>query len=114
MKFAQLPIGQSFRFQGRTYRKDTPLMACAEGEEKQRLIARSADVEPLESTTRAPTKEPAPTEIPVELINQAMQQFADEITQALSHSGLKDASLNQTLSQLQQAMLRARQAMGLH
>ena len=49
MKFTQLQIGQRFLYQGKTYRKATPLMADLVDREGQRLIPRSAPVEPLDA-----------------------------------------------------------------
>lgn len=42
MKFTQLQVGQRFVYQGKTYRKATPLLADVEDGADRRLIARSA------------------------------------------------------------------------
>ncbi len=56
MKFPQLPIGARFRWQGELYRKTGPMTAHAETEAGQKLIPRSAVVEPLQD---GPAKPPA-------------------------------------------------------
>lgn len=48
MKFSQLPLGARFRYGGQTWSKSGPLAASGPG--GQRMMARSALVEPLEPT----------------------------------------------------------------
>jgi hypothetical protein len=50
MRFPQLPIGQRFSYQGRIYRKSGPLTASEEGKGSSRLIMKSAQVTPLDSS----------------------------------------------------------------
>lgn len=58
MKFPQLPVGARFRFQGEDYCKTSPLAASgADG--AQRMIPRSALVEPLLDDAKAAKKSPA-------------------------------------------------------
>jgi ABC-type transporter Mla subunit MlaD len=100
MKFSQLPVGQAFRYQGTRYRKVSPLMAQAEGASRTRLIARSANVEPSD---QAPPAKPLSERIPRQQVEQAMQQLAAQVTQAVSESGLTGDGANTLLRQLQQA-----------
>ncbi len=48
MKFPHLPIGQRFRFQDKLYTKIGPLTASEEGSGNNRLMMKSAEVEPLD------------------------------------------------------------------
>jgi hypothetical protein len=57
MKFPQLPLGARFRWQGEHYRKTGPMTAHAEAGGEQRLIPRSAAVEPVDNGTPPPTGE---------------------------------------------------------
>lgn len=54
MKFPQLPIGARFRWQGELYRKTGPMTAYAETGAGQKLIPRSAVVEPLQDGAAEP------------------------------------------------------------
>jgi len=110
MKFSLLHIGQRFLYQGRIYRKTTPLMADPEGAEGQRLIPRSAMVEPLDTPSPAPTP---PPEIPLEQVNRAMQQLSIEINGIVAESGLNAAAVNQLLGELQGAFTRCRHNLNL-
>ncbi len=56
MRFPQVPIGQRFRYQGQLYSKTGPLTASEEGSGAQRMIARAAEVE-LIDTLGKPLKE---------------------------------------------------------
>ena len=58
MKFAQLPIGSRFRYQGEVWSKTSPLAASGPGG-GQRMIARSATVEALDETGAAPPQRPS-------------------------------------------------------
>lgn len=49
MKFPQLPIGQPFHYQGESYVKSGPLTARRRRDGAERLIPRSALVQPLGS-----------------------------------------------------------------
>jgi hypothetical protein len=55
MRFPQLPIGQRFGYQGKTFTKTGPLTASEEGTGKSQLIKKSAEVAPLDF-------QPQPTE----------------------------------------------------
>ncbi|RLJ19858.1 hypothetical protein DJ030_04205 [bacterium endosymbiont of Escarpia laminata] len=48
MKFPHLPIGQRFRFQDKLYTKVGPLTASEEGSGNNRLMIKSAEIEPLD------------------------------------------------------------------
>ncbi|RDH82039.1 MAG: hypothetical protein DIZ78_16540 [endosymbiont of Escarpia spicata] len=48
MKFPHLPIGQRFRFQDKLYTKVGPLTASEEGSGNNRLMMKSAEVDPLD------------------------------------------------------------------
>lgn len=111
MKFSQLAIGQTFRYQGEAYTKTTPLMARplhAEGE--QRLLPRSAGVELLDDT--APPRE-LPGEIPLAQLDSAMTQLSADINQTLADSGLPAEQLNALLRQLQAAFTQCRRNLNL-
>jgi hypothetical protein len=58
MKFGKVQIGQRFRWQGRGYCKSGPLTANADEGGHQRLIPRSAVVEPIQADT---ARTPPPT-----------------------------------------------------
>jgi len=112
MKFSQLQIGQRFRYRGTTYRKASPLMAVAEGEEKQQLIPRSAGIQALD--TPPPASKPAtPTEIPVAQLDRAMAQLANEINTIISESGMNAGEASGLLRQLQAAFLKTRRNLNL-
>jgi hypothetical protein len=51
MKFPQLPPGARFRWQGELYRKTGPMTAHAEAGGAQKLMPRSAVVEPVADAT---------------------------------------------------------------
>jgi hypothetical protein len=53
MKFAQMPVGQRFAYQGEPHVKLGPMTARRERDGEQRLIPRSAAVLPAESLTQA-------------------------------------------------------------
>lgn len=53
MKFTQLALGARFRYQGEVYCKSSPLAASGPGG-AQRMIPRSAAVEPLQDGADAP------------------------------------------------------------
>lgn len=110
MKFSQLPIGQPFRFQGKTYSKVSPLMAQAEGESAQRLIPRSAEVEPL---GELPQRSEPPQQLPRQQVDRAMQALAEQINAAVAESGLPAEGVNALLRQLQSAMLECRRTLEL-
>ena len=110
MKFPQLQIGQRFAYQGKTYRKATPLLADLEDAEGQRLIPRSAMVEPLEPAA-AITE--APSEIPVALVDRAMEQLSSDINRITKDSGLDAEGVNNLLCELQGALLRTRRKLNL-
>jgi hypothetical protein len=53
MKFPQLPPGARFRWQGELYRKTGPMTAHAEAGGAQKLMPRSAVVEPVADSVAA-------------------------------------------------------------
>jgi hypothetical protein len=58
MKFHQLPLQARFRYQGKVYRKVSPLQAHCEADATQRLVPRSAVVAPLDAAGNAPASPP--------------------------------------------------------
>lgn len=74
MKFFQLPGGARFRYRDEIYRKVSPLMAAAEGDEKPRLIPRSASVAPLDEGG-GPLPEALPAMLPGGLFEQAVSDL---------------------------------------
>jgi len=56
-KFHLFPIGEAFRYEGRVFTKNAPLTATDE-EGRQRMIPRSALVEPLQEESSEPPTEP--------------------------------------------------------
>ena len=65
MKFPQLPPGARFRWQGDVYRKIGPMTARAEAGAGERLIPRSAVVEPVAdgATSAQPADHFSPAEV---------------------------------------------------
>ncbi len=64
MKFHQLPLQARFRYQGKIYRKVSPLQAHCEEDATQRLVPRSAVVAPIESGGAESVAAPAIVEEP--------------------------------------------------
>lgn len=58
MRFPQLPVGQRFGYQGKTFTKTGPLTASEEGTGKSQLIKKSAEVTPLELQVSPPEAKP--------------------------------------------------------
>jgi hypothetical protein len=110
MKFTQLQIGQRFLYQGKTYRKVTPLMADPVDGEGQRLIPRSAIVEPLDAT---PPPAQLPEDIPLAQIDRAMHRLSADINQILADSGLDAESVNALSREMQGAFVRCRHTLNL-
>jgi len=110
MKFTELQIGQRFLYRGKAYRKATALMADPAEGEGQRLIPRSAPVEPLDAA--APPRE-LPGEIPLAQIDHAMNRLSADIRQVLADSGLDVDSVNALLRKLQGAFVRCRHDLNL-
>jgi hypothetical protein len=110
MKFTQLQIGQRFLYQGKTYRKATPLMADPVDGEGQRLIPRSAPVEPLDA---APPPPELPRDIPLAQIDRAMHRLSTDINRILADSGLEAEKVNTLVRELQGAFVRCRHTLNL-
>jgi len=110
MKFSLVPVGQGFRYQGQTYHKVSPLMASAEDGKNQRLIPRSAEVEPLGEVAAPPR---APEQLPTAQVDQAMQTLAGDINNIVSDSGLDAETVNALLRQLQVAFMQCRRNLNL-
>jgi hypothetical protein len=58
MKFPQLPLGQSFSWQGEVYCKTGPIAATHSATGQTRMIPRSASVSPLGESRPAPPLAP--------------------------------------------------------
>ena len=100
MKFSDVQTGQRFRYQDKSYLKVTPLMAIAEGEPNQRLIARSARVEILDK----PQKETKLAQtLSREQVDQSMQSLSASLKQIVAESGLSAEQSNKILQQMQTA-----------
>ena len=110
MKFTELQIGQRFLYQGKTYRKTTPLMADPVDGAGQRLIPRSAAVEPLDAAASPPA---LPGDIPLAQIDRAMHRLSADINQILADSGLDAQKVNALLRELQGAFVRCRHTLNL-
>jgi len=112
MKFTGLQIGQRFRYQGKTYRKATPLTATAEGEEQKKLIPRSALVEALDARPD-PVPTSAARDIPVATLDRAMNELASDINEIIAESGLNAEQASSLSRQLQAAFLKTRHHLNL-
>jgi len=111
MKFAQLAVGQRFLYKEAEYTKISPLMAEAAEAGSRQLVSRSATVTPLGDLPKQPE---IPSEIPVDQLDQVMQNLAGEINDILAASGMSATETGRMARELQQAFIRARQALGLN
>jgi hypothetical protein len=89
MKFTQLPIGARFRYQGRLYSKTSPLAASAE-DGAQRLIPRSATVQPAEPTSEAAPSAPHDRRAALDDYHASCVALLGEVAEA-GPSGLQGA-----------------------
>jgi len=80
MKFPHLPIGQRFRFQDKLYTKVGPLTASEEGSGNNRLMMKSAEVEPLD--IQVETKPKGPRSFSEQQIRTLFDQTCLEFSQA--------------------------------
>jgi len=100
MKFAQLPIGSRFRYQDRIYHKTSPLAAGSD-DGGQRIIPRSAGVEPLDAA--------APDDAPATPLHDALEHhhaLCRTLLQQAAHDGEDGlAPLLQRLDAAQSALL---------
>ena len=80
MKFHQLQPGARFAWQGKTFRKVSPLKAACEDDDTQRLVPRSADVELLDSSGRRVGGLPA--QLPGSSVQAALDDMAAACRQA--------------------------------
>lgn len=110
MKFAQLAVGQRFVHKQTEYIKVSPLLAEPLAGGNGQLIPRSAAVTPLGET---PPPIDAPSDIPVDKLDHVMEKLAGEINDILAASGMDAIQAAETARELQQALIRARQALGL-
>jgi len=69
MKFHQLAIGQRFILNGTRYTKTSPLLARADGDTGQKLIARHSDVEAEAGDAPAP-RGPVDAEAAVRIVEE--------------------------------------------
>jgi hypothetical protein len=74
MKFQYLKIGQQFSYQGETYVKTTPLVACHAESGQQKLIPRYAEIRVFESGP-APAPQPSPQSLSGTQVRAAVDQF---------------------------------------
>lgn len=77
MKFADVKIGQLFEFQGNTYIKDSPILACLQGSEQKRMFRLSQEV-----TSNAPVAATTP-DPGIPLSRQRVQQSAQQLLELL-------------------------------
>lgn len=111
MKFTQLAVGQRFLYKEAEYTKISPLLAEPVSGGAGQLVPRSAVVTPQ---GEKPKPFEAPGEIPVDQLDQVMQKLAGEINDVLAESGMSASEAGQMARELQQAFIRARQALGLN
>lgn len=104
MRFHQLRIGQSFRFQGETYTKQDTLMSVHAGSGQRRLIKRSAEIEPLQDEP-----DPAPTASAGDALSSAAVLAAFEAFYEQCRELLLDSSAPARRDELNARLERARQ-----
>ncbi|WP_457674032.1 hypothetical protein [Thiolapillus sp.] len=79
MKFGQIAPGQRFRWKGEIWLKTSPILACPEGQDKPRLVPRSAPVEIPEPPDATET-DPAPGD----RIGSVMAEFHQQLQARLN------------------------------
>lgn len=89
MKFTQLPIGARFRYQDRLYSKTSPLAASGE-DGAQRLIPRSAVVQPAETAVETDRSAPHDLRAALDDYHAACVALLGEVAEA-GPSGLQGA-----------------------
>jgi len=105
-KFALLPIGESFEFQGETYIKTGPLTAANQANNKQRMIPRSALIKPISSVLPPAAAEKSSRQVPEDLVLQAFENYHKGCMEWLLLTEEKDSEL---ASRIRKAMDIARQ-----
>lgn len=104
MRFRDLPPGSAFRYQDQDYIKTSPLAATARTGGAQRLIARSAVVEPLDSPPAG--ARPAATDLlPGDAVRAALERLHDQAQRHLTAAGAATAD-REELSMLRDHLLR--------
>jgi len=73
-KFTQLPIGDSFEFQGERFLKTGPLTGRNLATNQQRMIPRSATVTPLNEAAAVETP-PSQRQLPEALVLEAFEHY---------------------------------------
>ncbi len=84
MRFHQLPVGETFEYQGRIYVKTGPLTAAARDGGSQRCIPRSAGVRPViagmeTSTLRDSSNTVVTTEAAVDAFCRTVTEMIEEL-----------------------------------
>lgn len=105
MRFHQLSIGQTFRFQGETYTKQDSLMSVHAGSGRRRLIKRSAEVELLDETPDPSPAAPTHDAFSAAAVSAAFETFHLQCRQLLAECS-NDAQHRERLeARLEQARL---------
>jgi hypothetical protein len=98
MKFHQLRPGARFRYRQAVLRKVSPLKACNETDDAQRLIPRSAEVTLLDERG-----EPVRRIVPATLAGSAVESALGHLTASFDHDL---AQIEPPLTEVQTAQLR--------
>jgi hypothetical protein len=102
MKFPQLPIGQSFTWQGEVYCKTSPIAATHISSGQTRMIPRSATPIPLGEAKALPA-DPAPERIERVRAEAALEALHRRCLDILTHS-LPEAAAAEARAALAEAL----------
>lgn len=107
MRFHQLSIGQTFRFQDEIYTKQDSLMSVHAGSGRRRLIKRSAEVEPCRDETETAAAAPTRDALPTATVLAAFDAFHEQCRALLADAAdpTRQDELNARLEQARQAFL---------
>jgi len=93
LKFGQLPPGTRFHWQNREWYKTSPILACAQGEEKPVLVPRSTRVEVPDQPAAGETPAPTPSQIE-RIMNDLLHDLREQLeTSALSSDQKKELQI---------------------
>lgn len=109
MRFPQLPIGQRFRWQGVTYTKTRPIGARGEADGAERMIPRSAVVEPLDGSPPQPPRSPGTLD--PDSVRAAIDSLVQDIHTA--HAALPSGTAERLAPALADAHRRCLERLGL-
>ena len=92
MRFHQLEPGARFRYRNEVFVKKTPLVAIQESSGQQKLIPKSADIEPLDSPVSA-SPSPGEQRLDRETVVRAFESFYEDcVEQILSLETAQDGA----------------------